>query len=77
MSDVEGWWKRQQQELARTGLAPEIETPWVVNYRHGTDGGFEVTLVADSKFMAKPLTKKQLASLIHHLTGLLASEIDA
>jgi len=76
-----GWFKRQQQkevqkqELTRIGFAP-VETPWLVNYRHGTDGGFEATLVADDRFRVKPMNKKQLASLIHHLTGLLASEID-
>lgn len=102
MSDVEGWFKRQQQterqkqELARIGF-PDLdaqreswarsmkpgerqavtpETPWSVNYRHGTDGGFEVTLTADDKFRVKPMNRKQLASLIHHLTGLQASEID-
>lgn len=76
MSDVEGWFKRHKKELTRIGFAPDIETPWLVNYRHGTDGGFEVTLTADDKFRVKAMNRKQLASLIHHLTGLQASEID-
>jgi len=81
MSDVEGWHKRQQEternkkELERIGFAPAPSTPLIVNYRPGADGGIEMT-VTDEKFRVKPMTKKQVASLIHQLTGLLAYEID-
>lgn len=82
MSDVMGWFKRQQeiarqkQELTRIGFAPQMGNPLLVNYRHGADGGIEMTVIADEKFRVKPMTNKQVASLIHLLTGLLASEID-
>jgi len=78
MGDGWDYQKRQQEiernkkELERIGFAPQPDSPWIVNYRHGTDDDAEITLIADDKFRVKPMNAHQIASLIHHLSGILA-----